>query len=441
MNTQPLVSVVIIFLNAEKFLEEAIESVFAQSYQHWELLLVDDGSTDGSTPLALGYAERHPDCVRYLEHADHQNVGASASRNLGIGHARGEYLALMDADDVWLPHKLAEQVAIFLSQPAAGMVYGNALYWYSWTGELADLERDYTPVLGDQLDTLIAPPQLLYLFLQQKFHVPCPCTIMVRREVIARRGGFEEAFRGIFQLYEDQVFYAKVCFQEPVFVASACWAKYRRHPDSCVATVRAAGRQHAARYFYLDWLERYLAARGGRATAIWPTLQTQLRPYRHPILHYLEQRTRRIISQGQLGWLQISIASARLKRRMLRQSTGAIIASPNHVKTNGTAETGVTTLFWSSTGATALEVHVEAPDGPLFSRSGPTGSATTGAWVRDRMTFFLQDVSDDLPLTADHTLAVAVIRVQAAASLPHKGQPSWPLAARLRRKEERPDAG
>lgn len=296
MNTQPLVSIVINFLNAEKFIEEAIESVFAQSYKHWELLLVDDGSTDRSTALAQGYAARHPDRVRYLEHPEHQNVGASASRNLGISHARGEYLAILDSDDVWLPHKLTEQVAIFLSQPAAGMVYGNAVYWYSWTGEPADLARDFMPSLGEQLDTLIAPPQLLDLFLQ-KLGVPCPCTVMVRREVIARRGGFEEAFRGIFQLYEDQVFYAKVCFQEPVFVASACWAKYRIHPDSCVATVNAAGKEHEVRHFYLDWLEGYLAARDGRGAALWQTLQTELWPHRHPILHYLKQRARQIISR------------------------------------------------------------------------------------------------------------------------------------------------
>ena len=112
MSNKPLVSAIIIFLNAEKFIEEAIESVFAQTYENWELLLVDDGSTDSSTRIALRYAEQHHDKVRYLEHSGHQNLGMSAARNLGISHAKGAYLAFLDADDVWLPRKLEQQVAI-----------------------------------------------------------------------------------------------------------------------------------------------------------------------------------------------------------------------------------------------------------------------------------------------------------------------------------------
>src|SRR5262245_21147944 len=105
MSRTLLVSVIISFLNAERFIQEAIESVFAQGYEHWELLLVDDGSTDESTAIARRYTAQHPERVRYLEHAGHQNRGLSASRNLGIRHAQGEYIAFLDADDVWLPHR------------------------------------------------------------------------------------------------------------------------------------------------------------------------------------------------------------------------------------------------------------------------------------------------------------------------------------------------
>src|SRR5919199_4729628 len=102
MSSKPSISVIIIFLNEEKFIQEAIESVFAQTYDRWELLLVDDGSTDDSTRIALQYAAQFPDKVRYLEHPDHLNRGASASRNLGISHANGDILAFLDSDDVWL---------------------------------------------------------------------------------------------------------------------------------------------------------------------------------------------------------------------------------------------------------------------------------------------------------------------------------------------------
>src|SRR2546427_10186945 len=101
MSNQPLVSVVIIFWNAERFLQEAFASVFAQTYPTWELLLVDDGSSDESTAIAQRYVEHHPGQVRYLEHPGHANRGMSASRNVGIRHARGPYIAFLDADDVW----------------------------------------------------------------------------------------------------------------------------------------------------------------------------------------------------------------------------------------------------------------------------------------------------------------------------------------------------
>jgi glycosyltransferase involved in cell wall biosynthesis len=126
---KPLVSVIIIFFNALDFLEEAIDSVFAQTYAEWELLLVDDGSTDASADIAKAAALRHPGRVSYLAHDGCQNRGTSASRNLGIRHAHGEYIAFLDADDVWLQHKLEQQVALFQAHPLAGMVQ-NALWPY-----------------------------------------------------------------------------------------------------------------------------------------------------------------------------------------------------------------------------------------------------------------------------------------------------------------------
>src|SRR5215510_3734454 len=138
MSHQQLVSVIIIFLNTADFLQEAIDSVFAQTYSAWELLLVDDGATDGSSAIALSCAKQHPGRVKYLEHDGHQNLGMSASRNLGIEHSSGAYITFLDADDVWLPANLQQQVELLASHPTAAMVYGPIEWWYSWTGRASD---------------------------------------------------------------------------------------------------------------------------------------------------------------------------------------------------------------------------------------------------------------------------------------------------------------
>ena len=196
-----------IFWEAETFLDEAIRSVFAQTYDAWELLLVDDGSTDTSTETAKRYARQYPARVRYLQHEGHENRGMSASRNLGIRCAQGEYVAFLDADDVWLPPKLEQQVAILEANPDAEMVYGRTEIWYSWTGKPQDSRRDRMLPLGVPADTLVHPPTLFLLLLRNKVQTPTTCNAIMRRRLFDKVGGFEESFRG---MYEDQALFAKV---------------------------------------------------------------------------------------------------------------------------------------------------------------------------------------------------------------------------------------
>jgi glycosyltransferase involved in cell wall biosynthesis len=277
---KPLVSVVIIFLDEERFIGEAVESVLAQHYDNWELLLVDDGSTDASTEIALRYAELYPEKIRYLEHPGHENRGASAARNLGIADARGEYIAFLDADDVWLPHKLQEQVAILDSHPEVGMVCGLSQYWHSWTGNPEDDERDFVPELGVEPNRLYEPPTLLTLLHPLgDAGAPPPSDIIVRHETAKCVGGFEETFGTKHQLYEDQAFLTKVYLKYIVYVANARWDKYRLHPDSCSAAVERTGQYQYVRLFFLNWLARHLTQERVKTADIWVSLQEALRPY------------------------------------------------------------------------------------------------------------------------------------------------------------------
>jgi glycosyltransferase involved in cell wall biosynthesis len=288
---KPLVSVIIIFLDAERFIEEAIESVIAQTYDAWELLLVDDGSADGSHARALRYVERYPEKVRYLEHAGHRNLGMSASRNLGIRHAKGRYVAWLDADDVWLPRKLERQVALLDSQPEAGMTYGPAEWWYSWSSPPQDGRRDFVLPLGQPADKLIRPPALLVQFLKSEGHSPCMCSILVRREVLDRTGGFEDRFRG---LYEDQAFCAKICLDTPVFASSECWCRYRQHSASASALTQRAGQHRSARLLFLTWLASYLSARGTTDREVWRALEQERWRCRYPRVSRMFQGAREV---------------------------------------------------------------------------------------------------------------------------------------------------
>ncbi len=112
----PRVSVVIPAFNREGYLGEAIESVLAQGYPETEIIVVDDGSTDGTAAVASSY----PDvaCLR-LRHR-----GQAAARNAGVAAARGELVAFLDSDDVWAPSKLAAQLAVLEAQPGVSLVFG-----------------------------------------------------------------------------------------------------------------------------------------------------------------------------------------------------------------------------------------------------------------------------------------------------------------------------
>jgi len=246
----PLVSVVTIFLDAERFLAEAVESVRAQSHREWELLLVDDGSRDGGTEMARAWARAQPVRVRALEHPDHANRGMSASRNLALRHARGAYVAFLDADDVWLPEKLERQVALLDRRPEAAMTYGPARLWHGWTGRPEDAARDAEQDVRIAAGRLVAPPDLLPVYLGHEDAVPSPSGVLARRSAVDAVGGFEDEFRG---MYEDQVFYFKIGLAASALVSREGWYRYRQHPNSAYAVAIRDGRRDAARRAFLDW--------------------------------------------------------------------------------------------------------------------------------------------------------------------------------------------
>jgi SAM-dependent methyltransferase len=119
---------------------------------------------------------------------------------------------------------------------------------------------------------------------------PCPSSVLIRRNLVEQVGGFEERFRG---LYEDQVFFAKVCLSQPVFVSSECSARYRQHPNSNCSISQETAQHATGRLAFLRWLADYLSKDGVNNGVLRKALQREIWPYRHPNLDRIYQLARR----------------------------------------------------------------------------------------------------------------------------------------------------
>ena len=158
----PRVSIIIPVYNYERYLSEAIESVLAQTYSHIEIIVVDDGSTDGSAEVAGHYTNS----VQYVYQP---NAGLAAALNKGITMSSGGFLSFLDADDIWTPKKLEHQMRA-MDDPGVDMVFGQ-------------IEQFYSPELNEQRGTVNVMPGY------------SKGTLLVRRQSFSRVGSFNEQFQ------------------------------------------------------------------------------------------------------------------------------------------------------------------------------------------------------------------------------------------------------
>ena len=201
----PLVSVIVPTYNGARFLAQTIESVLAQTYPNLEVLVVDDGSTDATSSIATGYGSR----VRYIQQA---NAGTAAARNRGVAEARGDYIALLDHDDLWLPHKLERQMPTFASDPAIGVVFARIEFFRTETGEVT---AHYFPGLE------LGPHDLLA-------HRILPIqTVVIRRRALEAVGPFDVDLRGT----DDWDLGIRLSAQFRMVGVPETLAKVRLHPD------------------------------------------------------------------------------------------------------------------------------------------------------------------------------------------------------------------
>jgi glycosyltransferase involved in cell wall biosynthesis len=205
----PLVSVILPAYNAEAFVARAIRSVLAQTYRPLELIVIDDGSTDGTRRVIDGFAPE----VTVLTQA---NAGPYAARNLGIAHARGPLIAFADADDAWLPDKLARQVPLF-QQPEVGLVFGDAIH--------VTAPRDGAPRSALSCFLVSTPRRgaVADHFVWSNF-VPT-CTAVVRRECLEEVGRFPSTSR----LSADYLTWFRIAARHAVDYVEEPVAEYTVH--------------------------------------------------------------------------------------------------------------------------------------------------------------------------------------------------------------------
>src|SRR5262249_11717603 len=205
---KPKVSIITPVLNEEKYIAETIESVLAQTYPHYELIIVNDGSTDGTYSETKPYLDR----IKYVAHPTRK--GVCAALNTGLAQVSGELVAFLDGNDLWLPDKLTLQVDYLEKNPDVGLVHSD----YQTFNDRGVIEESAVTCRN-----LSMPSGHVFkeLFLRSFI---CANTVVIRKECCDRLGGFDETlYTGDIHMWLRIARYYKIGYVGKVL------SKYRQH--------------------------------------------------------------------------------------------------------------------------------------------------------------------------------------------------------------------
>jgi glycosyltransferase involved in cell wall biosynthesis len=226
VSPDPRVSVIMAAYNEERFLAEAVESVLAQSFADFELIITDDGSTDATPQLAQSFAERDPERVRVIR-GEH-NQGKPFALNRALAVRRGELIAWLDGDDAMLPDKLARQVAVLDANPDAAGCTHDAEMFQSEDGRVIGRFSDVAngrPLRGGGIELWFDPTYKML-----------PSATMIR-SALCPVGGFDERLT----FTNDWLFDIEVFRQGPCVALDEVLVRYRRHSDNFTTRAEQSG--------------------------------------------------------------------------------------------------------------------------------------------------------------------------------------------------------
>ena len=204
------VTTVIPAYNVEHYIREAIESVLFQTYKDIELIVVDDGSTDRTTEIVKNFGSK----IEYVRHAE--NKGLSVARNTGIRQAKGKYLAFLDADDIWIPTKIEEQVKLLEGNEDLALVYSNC--------HKIDRSGAHMGMLLDSVKLhrgFVLKDLLLSSFITTS-------SVVIKKQVLDEIGVFDEHFF----VSQDFDLYLRIAECHKIDFVDAPLLKYRVHSDT-----------------------------------------------------------------------------------------------------------------------------------------------------------------------------------------------------------------
>jgi glycosyltransferase involved in cell wall biosynthesis len=206
---EPRVSVIMNCLNGEKYLREAIESVYAQSYKNWEIIFWDNASTDKSAEIAKSFDEK----IRYFRSDETYCVGKV--RNLALAQATGEFIAFLDCDDIWHPEKLEKQIPCFENNPEVALVFCDAIY-FNDRGVICQIYKKFKPPRG-----------IIFRELFRKYFL-CIVSVMIRRSAIQNMKWFDERV----DFFEDAGLFLRIAYSNPLDYVDEPLVRYRVRRDS-----------------------------------------------------------------------------------------------------------------------------------------------------------------------------------------------------------------
>lgn len=281
MATQPLnnstnipkVSVIMNCLNCEKHLREAIDSVYAQTYPNWEIIFWDNSSIDSSAEIA----KRYDDKLQYFR--GDKTVPLGNARNLAVEKARGEYIAFLDCDDMWLPEKLEKQIKVLNSNNEVGLVYSDSYILRNGKKDKRTYFEDCSPHKGLVFEKL--------LLLSESSNFIPQLTVIIKRKTFEEIGYFKKEFKigldlelflrvaekyeldyideplTIYRIHQDNFSQNKHIYVKEALVILEYWEKKR--PD---IFTQNKGILQKKRGNLLSELGNYYALRGDRKEAI-----------------------------------------------------------------------------------------------------------------------------------------------------------------------------